>query len=1050
MYKTALTTENIAQLFGIGLTSSAIQLTHALDLNGDVVSVSQINAANVYVLASTTDTASLITDNNGYDYDEYAMPLPRYTKEFSGTGTTIAGSSQYGLDVSDDGRTLVTYNDIINVDTLTSEFTIPNYTFYTTEMSNDGTVVVRRSANDTIRIYQKSGGTWSELIVIQKADPDGWGIGITISGNGEFIACSGWHSTTAKILIYRRSGATWTTSDFSTDVFTYSLPNTLSAPLHRTTYPIVLNYDGTVLAASYDATSGDNKVLFWTRTPATNTWSDRDAGYHELVTGPVPNASNMRFSNDKNYFVYADEGWGTYGRVQVYVCDENGVPQDPYVFGMDGTSSMDDFGGTYNTSRVSVSQDGTYILVPTITGQDDVLLKKTDDADVWEVHQTFAQGTGTKYFSVMSTTSLDVFVGTTAEIVYYQTTGSTDLMEIPHITLGDADIVNTGSTASLEWVGSVSETHKLVYDTTAWAFTENYTKSLWMYVAATETSQLLLDMMAIFHEPNSTTGNRILQYDSRSGAYFRFVASDDIVLQWDYAIPVDTWIHIAMTVPDYDASNIILYVNGTPLTRTYLSTNYTMQAFTPVELYIGNKFFINSGSTDRKFYLDDISIFNATLNASQITELYQDGANNVTGASPYAYWRLEGTTESEMLQDHAGSYDLAVAAGDSFPNISTAVVANVFGPDALKISTATVFSSVADVDKVYAFTFDTATASNLSDVGVEAFTSNVLTPLLTGADGYKQIGLNVSGNSVYYLNSNIPQYEVYDLQDVSLEYAFTSLGDPNTYAPVPVVGGGSYEYYVVAMDTAARYNHMYITRSIYKDLDIVARMDTRNANHNIVTDINDNITAMNELVSGDAFETFSGSCYYKEGNYQINGYDAIHFHGRIMKTVGTPANLLTDGYNCYFAIVIQTVSNPGDWACVANYSNRDWGFSIEKTWGNADLNAQTRNAIDTSVVSFTWSGGTQYIVITTLANDGYDTQISTYNLSTGALIEESPTKTHTSRSIDGQTGTGVAFGNNVDGTGACAAYIGEIIFGRGELTASRRAQLVADLSNKWG
>jgi hypothetical protein len=147
----------------------------------------------------------------------------------------------------------------------------------------------------------------------------------------------------------------------------------------------------------------------------------------------------------------------------------------------------------------------------------------------------------------------------------------------------------------------------------------------------------------------------------------------------------------------------------------------------------------------------------------------------------------------------------------------------------LTISDATIFSSVADIDKYYAFNLVTGVPvspgtdsfvnqTTLTDDDIIAFVHTYLASNIS-VDGWNPTdntfsGINTPGTTVVYAGgytTDIVQYTVEEVPSLTFTHAFNTLTEPFTTSSISQITNAAewaFYSYVVAVDTAARYGLM--------------------------------------------------------------------------------------------------------------------------------------------------------------------------------------------------------------------------------------------------
>ncbi len=138
------------------------------------------------------------------------------------------------------------------------------------------------------------------------------------------------------------------------------------------------------------------------------------------------------------------------------------------------------------------------------------------------------------------------------------------------------------------------------------------------------------------------------QFDVGSSGELRFYIFDGSTYRarttFGSVISTGQWSHVAVTYSGVGGTNaqngIKLYVNGVNIVGTTPSSgSYTAMSSTSAQVYIGK---IASNYSNGN--IDEVSVFNTELSASDVTSIYNGGVpNDISSLSPLSWWRFEGT-----------------------------------------------------------------------------------------------------------------------------------------------------------------------------------------------------------------------------------------------------------------------------------------------------------------------------------------------------------------------------------------------------------------------
>ena len=146
----------------------------------------------------------------------------------------------------------------------------------------------------------------------------------------------------------------------------------------------------------------------------------------------------------------------------------------------------------------------------------------------------------------------------------------------------------------------------------------------------------------------SPDNNGYMLYLYQDKVYFRIRKNASLFHQIisNNTHPFNTWVHYIVT---YDGSRsgsgqgLNLYQDGIKLTNVAKSGNFASgSAQTSANFSVGSR-----ESTSDLFFngkIDEVSVFNSELSASDITSIYNSGIpNDIASLSPLSWWRFEGT-----------------------------------------------------------------------------------------------------------------------------------------------------------------------------------------------------------------------------------------------------------------------------------------------------------------------------------------------------------------------------------------------------------------------
>lgn len=123
--------------------------------------------------------------------------------------------------------------------------------------------------------------------------------------------------------------------------------------------------------------------------------------------------------------------------------------------------------------------------------------------------------------------------------------------------------------------------------------------------------------------------------------------SSDFEMRWNYQFSVDTWYHICYALQSSNVEGMILWINGTKITRTYVSTvitgynennrvNYEPIMARPGDTTLKNQFIGRYVNTYMNGYVDDIRYYIGRIPDSYVQTLYNLGTITISSFT-YTY-----------------------------------------------------------------------------------------------------------------------------------------------------------------------------------------------------------------------------------------------------------------------------------------------------------------------------------------------------------------------------------------------------------------------------
>jgi len=167
--------------------------------------------------------------------------------------------------------------------------------------------------------------------------------------------------------------------------------------------------------------------------------------------------------------------------------------------------------------------------------------------------------------------------------------------------------------------------------------TDSFSLSVWFKKPNLAGAQFIIGKNA-----NASSRNGYFAFTSANLVKFRITQSNgnNIEIRHNVAHNLNVWEHYVFTYDGSSSSSgLNLYQNGTLLTNvTRSGANLTQTTQTSVPFTIGSReglgLFFNGG-------IDESSVFNSELSASQVTEIYNLGVpNDISSLNPLSWWRM--------------------------------------------------------------------------------------------------------------------------------------------------------------------------------------------------------------------------------------------------------------------------------------------------------------------------------------------------------------------------------------------------------------------------
>lgn len=149
-----------------------------------------------------------------------------------------------------------------------------------------------------------------------------------------------------------------------------------------------------------------------------------------------------------------------------------------------------------------------------------------------------------------------------------------------------------------------------------------------------------------------------------NGSLFRIWYGTSTNFTFAYSISTGTWYNVVLTI---DGSTVKLYVNGS-------QEGSTVTTAPSVYATAGDEFEIGANPTYRPYYwdgyIDEFSVFNSTLSASDVTAIYNSGVPaDLSSLSPVHWWRMgddDGGTGTTITDLGSGGNNATLTNGPTF------------------------------------------------------------------------------------------------------------------------------------------------------------------------------------------------------------------------------------------------------------------------------------------------------------------------------------------------------------------------------------------------
>ena len=174
-----------------------------------------------------------------------------------------------------------------------------------------------------------------------------------------------------------------------------------------------------------------------------------------------------------------------------------------------------------------------------------------------------------------------------------------------------------------------------------------------------KTSGTIQHIFANFTEIGNRDGYSVLTVSNKVRFLLASSSTATIYTETTNTYTNDEWNHISITYTGSElASGVEMYLNGVQETVIVLDDDLTSYTTTGNNLTLGS----NSGNDTYNFTgrLDDVQYYDFVLNATQVSDIYNNGYVTPPTASPIHHWKLgEDDTVSTnwTVKDSVGSLD---------------------------------------------------------------------------------------------------------------------------------------------------------------------------------------------------------------------------------------------------------------------------------------------------------------------------------------------------------------------------------------------------------
>jgi len=192
--------------------------------------------------------------------------------------------------------------------------------------------------------------------------------------------------------------------------------------------------------------------------------------------------------------------------------------------------------------------------------------------------------------------------------------------------------------------------------------TSSLTVSAWVKADShTNTSGVYDSIYSSSKSSNAANGGFVLTNNLNKWKCYFYSGTTWYAVESDNNVVDGQWYHLAST---WDGTTAKLYVNGSVQTSTASVssiTYFTVHSAKVGSYYTGNYF---------NGLIDEVSLFDSALSASDITSMYNSGVpTDISSLSPIGYWRMgdnDGGTGTTITDQGSGSNDGTLINGPTF------------------------------------------------------------------------------------------------------------------------------------------------------------------------------------------------------------------------------------------------------------------------------------------------------------------------------------------------------------------------------------------------